>query len=1313
MLLPARGEELEITATASTNPVSLQVRVAGVGSGAGTMILYRREASGGYSPWTEITTNLYAPASVGVWTDATVTAGTVYEYRADRSDFSGTGYGVAGIDIPPADARGRLLLIAEDTLSAPLAHELGQLEIDLTGDGWHVLRATGPRHDPSLTQPARLAQLQTVRNVISNAYAAAGSLEAVLLVGRLPVPYTHVVQDPFWVGKAIPYPPDGHDNHAGCWPSDAYYADITGGAWTDSTVAWTNNSFPRCSTVPGDGKFDVYRVPSTVELQVGRVDLSDLPAHGTSETELMRRYLNKLHRFRTGQFDFARRAVVTDDHTPVRRSMPAWFGPAGYAITNMLASFPDTNGFYATYANGAGSFTSVGAHYTTTDLVNHDPRVFLQMALGSYFGDWDYTNNLLRANLGGRNGGLASLWVLDFGAGYTLVNINWSLNHMALGQTLGYGVRYTQNRAFEGTTKPSTAYTLMGDPTLRLFPVLRPSSLSASNNGASVELSWTASPSPDLLGYHVYQATNGWTGAFSRITTSAIPGASFTHTNALPGTTIYQVRAVKRETSGAGTYQNTSLGIFALASSDPVAHVSIDKDVDAISETGGIAQLVFTRTGTVEMPLAVAYLVAGAAQSNDFTTGLSGTITIPAGERSASLTVSLADDALLEGRESLVVTLVTNATVQAGLFIQQTLALEDNDSIPATPGNLTAVVDGGAVQLEWTDNATNETRYIIERREVSGGGTLIMDNDNTNHVSLAPPQASWFLQTFTNSFAGNCRAMKQGNTATNYVDFRPKLAASADYDLDLWYPSGSVGGSYVIAQTVTVVHATGAQSLSFAPRTGGGQWQSLGRFTLGTGCVIRLQSASSGSEYSVADAVRITRPFQSWTQLPAQTTGWLDTNVATPASYEYRVFAAIDNATSPPSPVASASLGGSRINQMPFVEAGTNQFGYFPLTNLLAGSASDPDDYPGALTHQWTQAGGPAAAIISNTNAYNTPVTYSTSGVYVFSLRADDGLTTTIDTVTVTVNPPLLPGNSTNQAPFTIDSNTIALWHFDGDGLDASGNGYHLTLSNGITFATSTVATAWMAAPAGAAMQIPNYPHVASYSFPDAALLNTTNRQPLTLEARIFMEAWGSNSVGYKMMGYDQNADTQLILQQVAWDSPFGKITGNSGAQLVSETEMGALLNTGVWHHLMLAFDGSNVCQVILDGVPVGQPVTNAPNWGRSNNILVTLGNFKGYIDEARLSRSLRYEPAPPVDTNPPVASSINGYAGAGPGTPGFNLLFDTVTGQLYRVEYSADLLAPDWLVFSNDIPGTGAPFNLNDQDSATSRYYRIHARRP
>ena len=65
-----------------------------------------------------------------------------------------------------------------------------------------------------------------------------------------------------------------------------------------------------------------------------------------------------------------------------------------------------------------------------------DPQVVFTMFFGSYFGDWDSQNNFLRAALATTNYTLTSAWV---GRPY------WHFHHMALGETIGFSTRVTQN----------------------------------------------------------------------------------------------------------------------------------------------------------------------------------------------------------------------------------------------------------------------------------------------------------------------------------------------------------------------------------------------------------------------------------------------------------------------------------------------------------------------------------------------------------------------------------------------------------------------------------------------------------------------------------------------------------------------------------------------------------------------------------------------------------------------------------------------------------------------------------------------------
>jgi hypothetical protein len=134
------------------------------------------------------------------------------------------------------------------------------------------------RHDVSPD-----ANVKDIKALIKGDYDADPSqAKALLLFGRIPVPYSGDIS------------PDGRPNHQGAWRADVYYGDMHG-LWTDSSVTSTNAERTRNWNVPGDGKFDQDSPPGGVDLEVGRVDLSNMTCFSNktpsrSETDLLRQW---------------------------------------------------------------------------------------------------------------------------------------------------------------------------------------------------------------------------------------------------------------------------------------------------------------------------------------------------------------------------------------------------------------------------------------------------------------------------------------------------------------------------------------------------------------------------------------------------------------------------------------------------------------------------------------------------------------------------------------------------------------------------------------------------------------------------------------------------------------------------------------------------------------------------------------------------------------------------------------------------------------------------------------------------------------
>lgn len=523
--------------------------------------------------WGDVTS---LPASATGFTDTNIEVGTAYEYRIYKAvsptdGYYGYGYLYGGVQVPLMETRGKVILIADSTVTSALTLELDRLSRDLVGDGWTVLRHDVPRMavDPADSSTsvwaARLQEISDLKAIIRDDYLSdPTAVKAVFLLGHLPVPYS---------GNLAP---DYHLDHVGAWPADVYYADLSG-TWTDVSVSKITASSQRNRNVPGDGKLDQTLIPALVDLEIGRVDMANLPTFQQDEVELLRQYLNKDHAFRHRQTAAEARGLITDNLGLMTGEVPAangwrnyapFFGAAG-AVPGAWQTDLGSGTFLWAYGCGAGTYTSCSGVTSTAQVAGSDPRVVFTMLFGSYFGDWDSPDNLLRAQLGSPTYTLTCVWAS---------RPNWFFHHMALGETIGFSTRVTQNNngLYERRNNAHAVHiALMGDPTLRMQIVAPVSGVAAAANGVGgADVTWNASPDT-VLGYHVYKSAVA-AGPFTRVNEELITGTSYTDAvSSAP--CVYMVRGVKLEVSGSGSYYNASTGIFAAfaGAAEPLLTISV------------------------------------------------------------------------------------------------------------------------------------------------------------------------------------------------------------------------------------------------------------------------------------------------------------------------------------------------------------------------------------------------------------------------------------------------------------------------------------------------------------------------------------------------------------------------------------------------------------------------------------------------------------------------------------------------------------------------------------------------------------------
>ncbi|MCB0793509.1 MAG: fibronectin type III domain-containing protein, partial [Flavobacteriales bacterium] len=552
---------VELSASVQSNPPRITLQWESFPNTTGFTV-YRKLKSA--TSWGSI---LATPAASSTqYQDNSVAVGQYYEYKVVRNATLGTGYGyiATGIEVPPVEYRGKLILLVDNTLASQLTAELATLQSDLKADGWTVLR-----RDVSRTAP-----VTTIKGIIQTDYNAdPANVKAVYLVGHVPVPYS---------GNVFP---DGHTDHAGAWPADTYYADVNGN-WTDNSLTALGGSRPQNHNVPGDGKFDQSDIPSAAELQVGRVDLSDLPAFSQSEVQLVRNYLNKSHQFKTKQFSPLVRGIIFDNLNwagyPLAasgyRSIMPCVGPSNTQVLNTigvpnvwgdpLSTYINNQSYTWAFGCGGGSFIASDQVATTQQLASSvTNNAVFNMLFGSYFGDWDSQDNLLRAFIA-RGQALTSVWSAI---------PNWWFHHMAMGDNIGYGAQVSMSNTtlyapmhngWQGSVG-KVHLGLMGDPSLRMTMVSPPSNLQVSNNNGAAQFTWNAS-SETVLGYYIYHI-NAQSGAVTRVVPSLVTGTSYSSPSVpFVAGQEYMVRAVKLHTSASGSYYNLSLGALGTSSGTAV-----------------------------------------------------------------------------------------------------------------------------------------------------------------------------------------------------------------------------------------------------------------------------------------------------------------------------------------------------------------------------------------------------------------------------------------------------------------------------------------------------------------------------------------------------------------------------------------------------------------------------------------------------------------------------------------------------------------------------------------------------------------------
>lgn len=222
-------------------------------------------------------------------------------------------------------------------------------------------------------------------------------------------------------------------------------------------------------------------------------------------------------------------------------------------------------------------------------------------------------------------------------------------------------------------------------------------------------------------------------------------------------------------------------------------------------------------------------------------------------------------------------------------------------SPPAAPSGLTAAPAGCTrIYLTWTDNASDESNYVVARSASTGGpytqiATLPADATSYSDTGVMPNTAWYYVvhatnaggsstdsneanattpapdviidnesATYTGTWTlGTSSADKYGadyrwaySTSASTATFNANLPAPGNYLVQVWYPRGSNRANNV---PYTVNFNGGSQTYAVNQQTNGGMWVTLGThpFAAGGGQIV-ISTAGANPTVVCSDAVRFT-----------------------------------------------------------------------------------------------------------------------------------------------------------------------------------------------------------------------------------------------------------------------------------------------------------------------------------------------------------------------------------------------------------------------------------------------------------------------
>jgi hypothetical protein len=294
---------------------------------------------------------------------------------------------------------------------------------------------------------------------------------------------------------------------------------------------------------------------------------------------------------------------------------------------------------------------------------------------------------------------------------YTVMSPSTATVSIADGDSAGFSVSTISGHTSENGTTATFTVQLNTHPT---GDVTIPLVSSNTGEGTVAPASLTFTP----LNWNVPQ-------------TVTVTGVNDTVTD---GPQAYQINLGPTSSTDANYNAKTPPSV-AVINDDNEPEVTIVATTPGAAEPSTNGAFTVTRTGDTTAPLTVNYSVSGTATPGARYQALSGSVTIPAGQASALIPVTVIDDFIVEGTQTVVVTLTPAAPTYTVMSPStDTVSITDND----VAGFTVSTISGHT-----SENLTSATFTVSLLSQPTANVTIPLASSNTGEGTVSTPSLTF------------------------------------------------------------------------------------------------------------------------------------------------------------------------------------------------------------------------------------------------------------------------------------------------------------------------------------------------------------------------------------------------------------------------------------------------------------------------------------------------------------------------------------------------------------------------------------------